>query len=654
MPPPSTPTGRRLRRRRRILGAFPVVLASWVVISGLPVAPAPSRPGTLHTDEIVLTGPNGRPTAPAAPETDAAGPVAPATAAATAPVRPTAPSVAPSGWSAAVALDPGTDAVAVSWTGEPEGEVEVRGRTPEGWTDWMHLHADPLEAPDELPASAHDVAGDLLWFGGDGIDRAELRVEEGTLRDLTVEPMRYEPPRGGSGLQTALAPPRAGAADTKPSILPRSEWTSQGWASTNDDCEKGPIIAEGGVQFAVVHHTVNANTYSQSEVPGMLKAIYQFHTGTRGWCDIAYNFVIDRFGRTWEGRSGSIANAVVGGHAAGFNTNSVGVSFLGQHQEGESTYAAVKPTNAQIDAAGRLIGWKLGQNDVAASGTLTVNGRTIQRVSSHRDVGSTSCPGNLLYAELGRIRTLATTVASQTTPTIPTATTTSTSLPPPTSRPLGPFSTATALVDQSYQDLLRRRASTNERNLATAAIQGGQKAEVFLANLATGSEMDTNVGQVIRLYRAYFLRNPDHSGLEFWVQKRRSGWSLARVSTEFAGAQEFRNRYGSLSSSQFVDLVYRNVLARDPDQGGRAFWIGRLTSGSARGQMMVGFSESPEYRGKTAAGVTVVALYDGMIRRNIPQGTYDYLEPRLRTGITDASGVARFFLDKPEYHARFR
>src|SRR5690606_31157289 len=263
--------------------------------------------------------------------------------------------------------------------------------------------------------------------GGDGVGSVEVAVEKGALEDLTLEAMRYEQEEP-SALQTALIP-AAGAADTKPAILPRSEWTSKGWAYTNADCENGPIHAPGGVKFAVVHHTVNSNSYSQAEVPGMLAAIYQFHTGTRGWCDIAYNFVIDRFGRTWEARSQSISGAVVGGHAAGFNTNSVGVSFLGQHQQGESSFTAVNPTAAQLTAAGRLIGWKLGQNGVPATGTVSItttttgSTRSVNRVSGHRDVGSTSCPGNLLYSQLAAIRSTAASVAGQTTPTAPTSST---------------------------------------------------------------------------------------------------------------------------------------------------------------------------------------------------------------------------------------
>ena len=642
------PISRQLRRRRRIMGAVPVVLASWAVVGGLPVgSPAPG-PGSLHTDTVVLTGSGATDTAPAS-------------GAARSRVRAAAPTTATEGWSAAVDVDGGSQAVAVSWTGEPHGAVDLRGRTADGWTGWSEIHANPDEGPDPAGSSAEgahaDVSGDLLWFGGDGVDRVEVRVHEGELADLTVEAMRYEEPSRGSGLQTALQTPAAGAADTRPTIRPRSDWATAGWATGNTDCASGPKVAAGGINFAVVHHTVNANTYTQAEVPGMLAAIYRFHTVTRGWCDIAYNFVIDRFGRTWEGRTGSIDGAVIGGHAAGFNTNSVGVSFLGQHHPG-GTPAAVAPTAAQLDAAGKVIGWKLGQNKAPATGTVKApDGSTVQRIVGHRDVGSTSCPGDLLHSQLATIRTTATPVAANTTPTVPPSTTTSTTsgttTPTGPSKALGPFATPSQLVTQSYQDLLRRRPTTNELNLATAAISGGQKAEVFLANLVTGTEMDANVRQTIRLYRAYFLRNPDHPGLEFWVQKRRAGWSLNRISNEFAASTEFKNRYGSLSAAQFVDLVYRNVLGRLPDDAGRSYWEGRLRGGMARGQLMTGFSESAEYKAKTSAGVTVVALFDGMIRSNIPQGTYDYLEPRLRTGVTDPSGVARYFMDKPEYHGRF-
>ncbi len=45
------------------------------------------------------------------------------------------------------------------------------------------------------------------------------------------------------------------------------------------------------------------------------------------------------------------------------------MSFLGQHHPG-GTPDAVAPTAAQLDAAGKVIGWKLGQNKAPATGTV--------------------------------------------------------------------------------------------------------------------------------------------------------------------------------------------------------------------------------------------------------------------------------------------
>ena len=104
--------------------------------------------------------------------------------------------------------------------------------------------------------------------------------------------------------------------------------------------------------------------------------------------------------------------------------------------------------------------------------------------------------------------------------------------------------------------------------------------------------------EVARLYLAYFLRRPDDEGFEYWVGVRRNGRSLAQISTDFATSGEFVGRYGALSNRQFVDLVYRNVLLRGPDSAGLNHWAGALDRGVPRGTVMLGFSESAEFRNR--------------------------------------------------------
>ena len=50
-----------------------------------------------------------------------------------------------------------------------------------------------------------------------------------------------------------------------------------------------------------------------------------------------------------------------------------------------------------------------------------------------------------------------------------------------------------------------------------------------------------------------------------------------------------------MSDGDFVELVYHNVLARNPDAAGDGYWQSLLASGASRGAMMVGFSESKEF-----------------------------------------------------------
>ena len=106
--------------------------------------------------------------------------------------------------------------------------------------------------------------------------------------------------------------------------------------------------------------------------------------------------------------------------------------------------------------------------------------------------------------------------------------------------------------------------------------------------------------RVWRLYQAFFLRQPDTSGLRYWLGVRAHGASHSAIAYSFSTSKEFRDRYGSLTHGQFVDLVYRNVLCRTADAEGRAYWVGLLRSGAVtRWNMVINFSELREYLGRT-------------------------------------------------------
>lgn len=108
--------------------------------------------------------------------------------------------------------------------------------------------------------------------------------------------------------------------------------------------------------------------------------------------------------------------------------------------------------------------------------------------------------------------------------------------------------------------------------------------------------------EVRRLYLAYFEREPDIDGAMYWLGLYWSGRTLSSISQEFAQSPEFRARYGQVTNEGFVRLVYNNVLDRDPDHAGLTYWSQMMNQGGTRGWVMIGFSNSAEFRARTAPG----------------------------------------------------
>ncbi len=117
-----------------------------------------------------------------------------------------------------------------------------------------------------------------------------------------------------------------------------------------------------------------------------------------------------------------------------------------------------------------------------------------------------------------------------------------------------------------------------------------------LPAIPSGASADTT-GSLDRLYCAYFDRAPDRAGLRYWQSVAAGGLTLSGISENFAGSQEFRLLYGNTTNSDFVARLYINVMKRDLDPEGAAYWLLRLDDGTlGRGELMVLFSDSEEYR----------------------------------------------------------
>ena len=144
-----------------------------------------------------------------------------------------------------------------------------------------------------------------------------------------------------------------------PNIISRAQW------GADDHMRCGNAIYGNGIRAAVVHHTAGSNDYAPEDSASIVRSIYAYHTRTLGWCDIAYNALVDKYGQVFEGRAGGITKDVLGSHTGGFNRDVWGVSMIGDFED-------VPPTEILVRTVGRLLGWRMGLDRVNPLGTVTL------------------------------------------------------------------------------------------------------------------------------------------------------------------------------------------------------------------------------------------------------------------------------------------
>src|ERR671924_360715 len=241
--------------------------------------------------------------------------------------------------------------VGLHWKGP--GRVAFRVRGPHGWSGWHQAEAETEDLPDRGTDEARRMRGWRIgspWWTG-GSDRLEVRV------------------RGRVTRRRA-----------------------------------NPEIAKA-LTAAIVHHTAGAAPATPAQSAAIVRGIYAYHVRGNGWDDIGYNFLVDRFGQVFEGRYGGVERNVIGAHAQGFNTGSVGIALIG-------SYDGRVPSAAERAALVRLLAWRLdvAHVDPVSNAPFVSAGNPkfkkgipifLRAVSGHRDTGYTSCPGARMYGQLG-------------------------------------------------------------------------------------------------------------------------------------------------------------------------------------------------------------------------------------------------------------
>lgn len=300
--------------------------------------------------------------------------------------------------------------VGVTWDLDPavtDTLVQVRVTGADGsWGSWTEVTVEDADQDDDTDSGLAVRGGTSpLWTGPSTGVEVELVTRSGAQpTGVSVDLVDPGTSAADGSLGAADIQDTADAALSMPDVYSRAQWGADESIRTWDP-EYAPTI-----RAATLHHTADTNDYTAAQVPAMMRSIYRYHAVSRGWGDIGYNVIVDKYGRLWEGRQGGLASTVVGAHAGGFNSGTFGVSMLGN-------YDLVQPPQVMVDAVAAIISWKFSLYGVDPNGTVTLTSGgggtsryaagvrvTLPTIFGHRDVGSTTCPGQYGYAKLGGIR----------------------------------------------------------------------------------------------------------------------------------------------------------------------------------------------------------------------------------------------------------
>lgn len=216
---------------------------------------------------------------------------------------------------------------------------------------------------------------------------------------------------------------------------------------------------------------------------------------------------------------------------------------------------------------------------------------------------------------------------------------------------VGPLPTAQDFVNQQYADFLSRSPDSDGLAYWRELIETGSDPSSIVESLALSAEFQGTIAPVVRLYYAHLQRPPEYEGMTYWADVARRGWTMQQISEEFVLSQEFRRKYGTLTDRQYVHQVYRNVLGRKAESSGLNYWLRELNRGVTRGEVMVAFSDSAEYRNKIGSRVLATMLYVGMLRR-APEAEGLAYWARLISSGTPYRTIIAGFLGSPEYERR--
>lgn len=282
-------------------------------------------------------------------------------------------------------------AVAPSWSGEgdPGAIVELLW-SPDGvtWSEPLWIGRAGHSGP---PDRDGRYIGSLVSTPGGTFLQYRTFDSAGNLTTLPGFELDYIDASAGATLEQ-VANPATTPVFAPPPVISRAGWgADEALRYSRGGKEIFPVTYQA-VEHVIIHH---ADTANFNDPVLEMRSIYYFHAITRGWGDIAYNYLVDFMGNVYEGRVGG--ETAVGCHAEGYNSGSCGVCLMGRFFENDIT---PEMHNAII----WITSWAARDLDPESREPF-YDIPDLATICGHRDVNNTTCPGQEFYDTIEVVRT---------------------------------------------------------------------------------------------------------------------------------------------------------------------------------------------------------------------------------------------------------
>lgn len=220
----------------------------------------------------------------------------------------------------------------------------------------------------------------------------------------------------------------------------------------------------------------------------------------------------------------------------------------------------------------------------------------------------------------------------------------------------------TLIASISFPALAADKAISNELIMDAPLLS-------FAPDYSSVTYPTTVDGFLMRLYNLVMQRDYDTTGINYWKNRLQTGdINASNVARFFFSCNEFYSL--NYSDEEYVEVLYKVFFNRSSDPTGKAYWLGKLNSGSTKRYVLEGFIASKEWADTclkfgvvsgttTTPSVTKVpstqvtsfvkSLYSDCLQRTPDASGLNYWSNELTYMRKSAKDIAYGFFFSPEF-----